>query len=391
MVSPTRQDGPLHGIRVVDFTEGLAGHFCTMLLGDQGAEVIKIETLPDGDPARSGAGPRFQDEGIGFLAANRNKLSVAIDVQRSDGLAALHRLVATADVYVGAHSSQVAESLGVDWSRLSQSNPRLVYCSITGRGESGPGAELPSNSTTAEAQAGLMSVTGEADGPPVTIGVPLIENVTAIFAKDAITAALLARAQSGRGQKVETSLLESAVAVLGMPASAYLMTGLVAGRWGTEHEWHVPWKTFETSDGHVVIACSSEEQWRKICDALGRAELAKDQRFATMQLRALNRRELYRILDGIIAGRPTDYWLVELARAGGAAAPVNTIDRVFADPQVLVRHMVQSVEHGTIGALPQVGHPQKFSGTPAAIRLPPPVLGEHTAVILEELADVEDV
>jgi crotonobetainyl-CoA:carnitine CoA-transferase CaiB-like acyl-CoA transferase len=172
-----------------------------------------------------------------------------------------------------------------------------------------------------------------------------------------------------------------------MPAAAYLMTGLVAGRWGTQHQWHVPWKTFETSDGHVVIASSSEDQWAKICTALQRPELATDPRFATMQLRAAHREELYGILDVVLAGRTTNWWLAALAGAGAAAAPVNTMDRVFADLQVLHRQMVQQVQHTALGRIPQVGHAQKFSDTPAQMRLPPPVLGEHTVAVLEQLDD----
>jgi crotonobetainyl-CoA:carnitine CoA-transferase CaiB-like acyl-CoA transferase len=326
-----------------------------MLLGDQGAEVTKIEFAPDGDPART-EGPRWGEEGIAFLAANRNKRSVLLDLDRQGDRAVMRRLVAEADVFVGTQAPAVAASQGTGWSQLSALNPRLVYCSITGQGETGRGSGSASSSATAEAQSGLMSLTGERSGPPVNIGVPLVENLAGIVAKDAITAALLARETSGRGQKIETSLLETALAVLGMPASAFLLGGLVAGRWGAEHEWHVPWKTFATRDGHVVIACSSEDQWHKICGALRRPDLAADPRFATMQARAANRHELYAVLD-----------------------------QVFADPQVLHRAMVERVQHSALGPIAQVGHAQKFSATPCSIRLPPPTLGEHTAAVLKEL------
>jgi succinate--hydroxymethylglutarate CoA-transferase len=381
-----RQRGPLEGIRVVELAEGLAGHFCTMLLGDQGAEVTKVEAVPGGDAARTGGGPRVDGEAIAFLAANRNKRSVLLDLGRDADRELLGRLVAEADVFVGTHGAADAAALGVAWEQLSVLNPRLVYCSITGRGESGPQKESPATSATAEAQSGLMSVTGQPDGPPVNIGVPIIENIAGIFAKDAVTAALLVRERSGHGQKVETSLLEAAVAVLGMPASAYLISGLVAGRWGAEHEWHVPWTTFATRDSHVVIACSSEDQWRKICVALERPELAFDPRFATMQARAANRVQLYDLLDDLVRRRTTDDWLAALARAGAAGAPVNTIDQVFVDPQVVHRNMVQRVEHTALGEIPQVGHAQKFSSTPCSTRLPPPMLGEQTERVREDTA-----
>lgn len=355
-----------------------------MLLGDQGAEVTKVELVPDGDPARTEE-PRHHGEGIAFLAANRNKRSVLLDLARESDFAVMRRLVSDADVFVRTPPSTVAVSRATDWSELSALNPRLVYCSITGRGETGPQADLPSSSATAEAQSGLMSLTGQRSGPPVNIGVPLIEHLTGMFAKDAITVALLARETSGLGQKIETSLLESALAVLGMPAYAFLVGGFVAGRWGAEHEWHVPWKTFATREGHVVIACSSEDQWTKVCAALGRPDLATDPRFATMQARAANRHELYSILDEAVAQHSTDHWLTALARAGAAGAPVNTIDQVFADPQVLHRGMVGRVQHSRLGSIAQVGHAQTFTSTPCSVRLPPPTLGEHTAAVVREL------
>jgi crotonobetainyl-CoA:carnitine CoA-transferase CaiB-like acyl-CoA transferase len=385
VAADTRKHGPLEGIRVVDLTEGLAGHFCTMLLGDQGADVTKVESAPDGDPARTAEGPRVGGEAIAFLAANRNKRSLLLDLDQEGDQEVLHHLVAQADVFVGTHRPTDATCLGVSWEQLSAASPRLVYCSITGRGETGPQSDLPASWATVEAQSGLMSVTGQSDGPPVNIGVPLIENIAGIFAKDAITAALLRRETSGHGQKIETSLLEAAVAVLGMPASAYLISDLVAGRWGAEHEWHVPWKTFATLDGHVVIACSSEDQWKKICVALERSDLTADPRFATMQARASNRVELYGLLDERVRQQSTDHWITELARAGAAGAPVNSIDQVFADPQVLHRDLVQRVGHSVLGSIAQVGHAQKFSASPCSIRLPPPALGEHTALVRQHV------
>ena len=229
-----------------------------------------------------------------------------------------------------------------------------------------------------------MSVTGERNGPPLKIGVSLVDSITGLFAKDAITAALFARERTGVGQKVETSLLESTVATLSMTAYAYLMAGVVAERVGSEHAFIVPWKTFATSDGHLVVAAGNEAQWKALCRAIGRDDLAADERYATMPLRAANRVELYATLDAVFAARPTDSWVAALDAAGTAAAKVQAMDQVFQDPQVLHRDMLLSVEHPTLGSIPQVGHAQKFSGNPAQIRLAPPLLGQHTLEVLRE-------
>lgn len=378
------QIAPLDGVRVIDVTRALAGPFCTMLLGDQGAEVIKIERPGVGDDTRQMSHARLGSENIGFLAVNRNKKSVELDLQSAEGAARAQQLVASADVFVENFRPGKAEQLGLGWETLQALNPRLIYCSISGWGSDGPYAARGGYAATAEALGGLMSVTGERDRPPVKIGVSIIDNLTGLYAKDAITAALLARQRTGRGQRIETSLLESTVSILSLSAYAYLMGGVVAERWGSEHQWNVPWKSFRTADGWLVIACSSEAQFAKIAEALGRPELSTDERFATMTARQRNRAELYAIMDPILLGRSTTDWLNALDAAGAAAAPINTIDQVFEDPQVLHRDMLLSVEHPSLGEIPQVGHAQKFSDTPAVIRRPPPVLGEHNAEVLED-------
>ena len=378
--------GPLDGIRVVDLTRALSGPFCTMLLGDQGAEVLKIERPGGGDDTRQQSNPRMGGENSAFLAVNRNKKSVVLDLRQPGGVEVVRRLVAVSDVFVENFRPGKAEEMGLGWEQLREVNPRLVYCSISGWGADGPDAGRAGYATTAEAVGGLMSVTGERGGLPVKVGVSIVDNLTGVFAKDAITAALFARERTGQGQKIETSLLESTVATLSMAAYAYLMAGVVAERWGSEHQWHVPWKTFQTSNGQIVIASSSEDQWKKICRALERPDLADDERFTTMQHRAEHREELYAILDTILARRTSADWLAALSNAGAAAASVNTIDQVFAEPQVLHRDMLQKVIHATLGEIPQVGHAQKFSSTPAQIRLPPPVLGQHTREVLRDLA-----
>lgn len=377
---------PLDGVRVVDLTRALSGPFCTMLLGDQGADVIKIERPGRGDDTRHQGNPRTGSENTAFLSVNRNKRSVEVDLRTDAGVEIVRRLVAEADVVVENFRPGTTERMGLGWEQLSQLNPRLIYCSISGWGSDGPYAARGGYATTAEAAGGLMSVTGEKDGGPVKVGVSIVDSLTGLFAKDAITAALLVRQRTGVGQRIDTSLLESTVAILNMTACAYLMAGVVAGRWGSEHEWNVPWKAFPTSDGYVVIASSSEQQWAKICHGIEQPDLIDDERFATMQQRNTNRDALYEILDRIFPTRTTADWTKRLDTVGAAGAPVNTIDQVFADPQVLHREMLQSVEHSTLGEIPQVGHAQKFAHTPSTIRIAPPTLGEHTDEVLHEVA-----
>jgi crotonobetainyl-CoA:carnitine CoA-transferase CaiB-like acyl-CoA transferase len=386
----TPEAQPLSGVRVVDVTRALAGPFCTMLLGDQGADVIKIERPGVGDDTRHQSNPMVGDQNSAFLSVNRNKKSVELDLQSPRGADLARRLVATADVFVENFRPGKAEALGLGWDALQEINPRLIYCSISGWGGDGPYAGKGGYASTAEALGGLMSVTGEREGEPVKVGVSIIDNLTGLYAKDAITAALLARHHTGRGQKIETSLLESTVSILSLTAYAWLMGGIVADRWGSEHQWLVPWKSFRTADGHLMIACSSEAQWAKICQAMGRPELITDERFVSMSARKQHRVDLYQIMDTLLAERTTTEWLTVLDATGAAAAKINTVDEVFSDPQVLHREMVQSVKHTTLGDIPQLGHAQKFFGTPATIRLAPPLLGEHTDEVLREIAGCDD-
>lgn len=379
-----RPELPLTGVRVVDVTRALAGPFCTMLLGDQGAEVIKIEQPGLGDDTRRQGNPRVGNENSAFLGINRNKKSITIDLRQPKGQEIARLLTRKADVFVENFRPGKAEELGLGYETLRADNPRLIYCSLSGWGADGPYAHRAGYATIAEAAGGLMSVTGEPGRPPVKIGVSVVDNLAGLFAKDAITAALLARERTGIGQKVETSLLESVVAVLNMGASAYLIGGKVAQRWGSQHEYNVPWKAFKTRDGYLMLCSSSEGQWRKICEAIGRRDLISDDRFRTMELRARYRKELYEILDAIMLERTTDEWVKLADEAGAAASRINSIDDVFSDPQVLHRQMVITVEHPTVGEIRLVGFPQKFSETPCEVHLPPPVLGQHTEEILKE-------
>jgi formyl-CoA transferase/succinate--hydroxymethylglutarate CoA-transferase len=356
-----------------------------MLLGDQGAEIIKIER-PTGDDTRHQSNPMVGGENTAFLATNRNKKSVVVDLTSAAGLRLAHQLIEVCDVFVENFRPGKAEKLGLGWDDLRAINPRLIYCSISGWGADGPFAAKPGYASIAEAVGGLMSVTGERGGLPLKVGVSIVDNLTGLYAKDAITAALYARERTGQGQKVDTSLLESTVSILSMSAYAYLLAGVVPDRLGSEHAFIVPWRNFATADGYLCLAAGNESQWRKLCDVLARPELAADERFQTMRDRSKNRTVLYGLLEQIFSERTTAEWLELCDRVGIAVAPVQTIDEVFRHPQVLHRRMLESVEHATLGEIPQVGHAQKFSETPARIELAPPVLGQHTAQVLAELA-----
>lgn len=377
--------GPLSGIRVVDLTRALAGPFCTMLLGDQGAEILKIER-PGGDDTRHQSNPVVGGENTAFLATNRNKKSLVMDLSKDEGVRLLYRLIESSDVFVENFRPGKAERLGLGWEDLRKMNPRLIYCSISGWGADGPYAGRAGYASIAEAVGGLMSVTGERGGLPLKVGVSIVDSLTGLYAKDAITAALFARERTGQGQKIETSLLESTISILSMSAYAYLMAGVVPERLGSEHAFIVPWRNFATADGYLCLAAGNEDQWRRLCAAISRPDLLQDDRFRTMHDRAANRVELYALLEAVFASKTTNAWLDLLDSAGVAAAPIQTIDQVFSHPQVIHRKMLETVEHATLGEIPQVGHAQKFSATPAQMQLAPPVLGQHTAQVLTELA-----
>ncbi|MFF5988410.1 CaiB/BaiF CoA transferase family protein [Prauserella flavalba] len=377
---------PLDGVLVIDLTRVLSGPFCTMLLGDHGAEVIKIEQPEVGDDSRHQGNPRMGEQNTAFLAVNRNKKSVTVNLRTPEGVELIKKLVRSADVVVENFRPGKASQLGIGYEDLKELNPRLIYCSISGWGPDGPWAQRAGYATTAEALCGLMSLTGEADRVPVKIGVSILDNLAGLYAKDAITSALLLRERTGKGQKIDTSLLEAGVSFTSLSAMAYLCAGVVPGRWGSEHQWNVPWKAFQTLDGHVMLATANNRQWENTCRALGCPELIDDSRFVTSTARVENRRELYEILDKVFAGWTTDEALAALEREGASAAPVNTLDRAFSHPQLVARDMVIEVEHETLGKIPQLGHAQKFSDSPLQVTAPPPVLGAHTDDVLSELA-----
>ena len=385
-----RQDGPLAGVKVLDLTRVLAGPYCTMFLGDLGAEVVKIEQPEVGDDTRAWGPPFVGGESAYFLCINRNKKSVALDLKSNQAVGLLRRLAEGADVLVENFRPGTMERLGLGERELRAVNPRLIYASLSGFGADGPMKDWPGYDLIVQAWGGLMSVTGMPDGEPTKVGVAIVDIVAGLMLGKAILAALFARERTGVGQKLETSLLEAEVACLINAGSNYLVGGVVPGRWGNAHPSIVPYQSFKSRDGYLVIGVASEGIWRRLCQAIGMPGLADDPRFARNPQRVEHRGELIDILTEIFLQRDTAAWVTLLIDAGVPCAPVQTIDQVFLAPQVIAREMVVEVSHPTAGTLRMAGLPVKFSGTPASIRLAPPLLGQHTAEVLRSWLRLDD-
>ncbi|MEK7230302.1 MAG: CoA transferase [Candidatus Binatota bacterium] len=385
-----RQDGPLAGVKVLDLTRVLAGPYCTMFLGDLGAEVVKIEQPEVGDDTRAWGPPFAGGESAYFLCINRNKKSVTLDLKSNQAVGLLRRLAEGADVLVENFRPGTMERLGLGERELRAVNPRLIYASLSGFGADGPMKDWPGYDLIIQAWGGLMSVTGMPDGEPTKVGVAIVDIVAGLMLGKAILAALFARERTGVGQKLETSLLEAEVACLINAGSNYLVGGVVPGRWGNAHPNIVPYQSFKSRDGYLVIGVASEGIWRRLCQAIGMAWLADDPRFARNPQRVEHRGELIDILTEIFLQRDTAAWMTLLIDAGVPCAPVQTIDQVFLAPQVIAREMVVEVPHPTAGTLRMAGLPVKFSGTPASIRLAPPLLGQHTAEVLRSWLRLDD-
>ena len=390
--------GPLAGIRVADCSTVLAGPYCTMLLADLGAEVVKVEP-PEGDATRTWGPPWVGDEAAGtrtaayFLSVNRNKRSIRLDLKCEQGREVLRRLLRTSDVFVENFRIGGLERLGFDDAALNVLNPDLVHLAISGFGPDGPDARKPGYDFVVQALGGLMSITGDTDadgGRPTKVGVAITDVVTGLFGAVSILAGLVGRGRTGasdgpRGQRIDVSLLESTLAVLVNQAQNAFVTGEAPGRLGNAHPNLVPYETFATADGELAVAVGSERQWPRLCEAVGRPELVADGRFATNGDRVDNRADLRPILATRFAQRPTTEWLAVLDAAEIPCGPINDIAAAFASPQAQARAMTVDVEHPVLGAVRQVGLPFSFSATPVSIRTAPPLLGEHTAEILAEL------
>jgi len=357
-----------------------------MILGDLGADVIKVERPGVGDETRHW-GPPFAAPGESayFLCVNRNKRSITIDLKKPAGVEIVQCLARRSDVFLENFTPGTADQLGVGYESIRQLNPRIIYCSMTGFGPDGPYRNRAGYDLAVSALGGLMGITGEPDGPPVKVGVAITDVTTGISAQGAICAALFARERTGRGQKIDLSLLETQVSALVNMASSYLVSGDIPKRWGTAHETIVPYQGFETKDKYVIVAVGNDQLWNRFCKVIGVPELAEDPRFKTNPLRVKNRKECIGALAPILKGRTRDEWVKILNQEGIPCAPINAMDEVFKDPQVLHRNMLVEVEHPSAGKIKMVGVPVKYSMNAAAIRRPPPQLGEHTFEVLSEV------
>jgi formyl-CoA transferase/CoA:oxalate CoA-transferase len=377
--------GSLTGTTVIDFTRVLSGPYCTMVLADHGARVIKIEHPVRGDDTRHWGPPFIGTESAYFLSINRNKESVTLDFKRREGLAIIEQLLEKADVVVENFRPGTLDAAGLGVRALSERFPRLVYCSVSGYGQTGPRRNEPGYDAVMQAEGGLMSITGEKDGPPYRLGVAITDIVSGLFAAQGVLAALVARQRTGRGQQVDIAMLDATAALLTYQAGNYFTTGRTPARMGNRHPTIIPYESFATADGDLVIAGGNDEIWRRLCAALDLAALADDPRFRTNKDRAANYDELRPQLDAALRTRPRAEWVQRLGAAGVPCGSVREISEVLADPQLAAREMIAEVEHPTIGSAKVIASPVKLSDTPASVRTAPPVLGQHTDAVLAEL------
>jgi formyl-CoA transferase len=393
--------GALSHIRVLDLTRVLAGPWCTQTLADLGADVIKIERPGAGDDTRHWGPPYAQDsdgqdttEAAYYLAVNRNKRSVTLDIASAQGQAILRQLVPLCDVLVENFKVGDMTRYGLDYDSLRVLNPRLVYCSITGFGQTGPYAPRPGYDFIVQGMGGFMSITGERDGlpggGPQKAGVAITDLFTGAHAAIAVLAALTHRERTGEGQYLDICLLDVQVAMMANMASNYLATGKPPARWGNAHPNIVPYQVFKASDGWVIVACGNDSQFRKLVEAGGQAQLASDPRFVTNPQRVRHRDVLVPLLDLIMAQRSRDDWIAVLESAGVPCGPINDMAEVFADPQVLARQMRLDLPHPTAGQVSVPASALKLSQTPVSYRSAPPLLGQHTSEVLQSLASMSE-
>jgi crotonobetainyl-CoA:carnitine CoA-transferase CaiB-like acyl-CoA transferase len=387
----------LEDVRVVELSEALAGPYCAMLLGDLGADVIKIERPGVGDQSRGWGPPFVGSESAYFLGANRNKRSVALNYDHPRGAEALRKMIAAADIFITNQPSLASlQKRGIDPETVCAEHPRLIYCSITGYGFTGPKAGRPGYDILAQAEAGVMSFTGEPDGGPMRYPIAIAGMTCGMYAAMGILAALYAREKTGRGQFLDMALLDSQLTWLANAGSSYLNANALPKRWGNAHPSIVPYEVFRGADGRCfVLGVGTEALWKKLLRMMKLDDgLGQDERFQTNALRTKNRATLIPILQAKFDEQPVSAWLAILVSAEIPAAPINTVEEAVNDAQTRTRSMIVQIEHPTLGIARSIGNPIKFSETPVSYRLPPPMLGEHTSEVLRELGysdeDVRD-
>ncbi len=384
----TSIERPLTGIRVLDLSRVLAGPLCAMNLGDMGADVIKVERPGTGDDTRGWGPPFTAGESAYFLCANRNKRSITLDLARPRGLDILRALVVKADVVIENFKVGTLARWGLTADWFASNAPQVITCSITGYGARGPKAQLPGYDFLAQAECGLMSITGAADGPPVKFGVSVVDFCTGQFATSSILAALVARGRTGRGQHIEASLYATGLSMLVNVAASHLMSERPAQRYGNGHPNAVPYREFVCADGEIALPIGNDAQFARLCGCLGHHEWAADPRFETMAQRVEHRDQVDAMLAQALKAKSADAWLALFQAAGIPCSKINSVEGALADPHTLANDMVVAAQHPTAGQIRMVGIPYRLSDTPAGIDRTPPVLGADTEDVLMELADV---
>jgi formyl-CoA transferase/CoA:oxalate CoA-transferase len=377
--------GVLSGITVLDLTRVMSGPYCTLMLADMGARVIKIEHPLRGDDTRAWGPPFAGDQSVYFLSVNRNKESLTLDLKAPEARGIFDALLARADVFVENFRPGTLAPLGLDYPSLRDRFPRLIYASISGYGHTGPLKDLPGYDAVSQAEGGLMSITGEVEGPPFRLGLPIVDLVAGLFAAQGILLSLLARATTGTGRHVDISMLDSVAGLLTYQAANYFATGDNPPRMGNAHASIVPYGTFDVRDGQLMLAIGNDDQWRRFCDAADLPELARDARFATNPQRVANRDVLLPLLMPVLRTRDRAGWTTRLRDAGVPCGAVRAIGEMLADPQLEARGMIASLTHPTAGQLRLLGNPVKLSDMERRQDRPAPTLGQHTDAILREV------
>jgi CoA:oxalate CoA-transferase len=379
-------DGPLEGLRVIELGTAIAAPLCTMLLGEMGADVIKIEVPGRGDDSRHW-GTLVKGESLYFLHYNKNKRSLAVNLKHEKGREILFKLIERADVLVENFRPGVLDKLGFSYERLHRVNKRLIICSVSGFGQTGPYLSLGGYDVIIQAMSGIMSVTGDPEGEPMRVGIPITDILASLYAAYSVVLALYRRERSGEGEIIDVSLFESAVSAMCQWLSIYMGSGNPPMRFGNKYPLISPYEPYRAKDGHIIVAVGNEEQWHRFCTALGLPELTSDPRFRTNQDRIQpgHRKALTEIITARMSERKVSEWLPILWEAGIPAGPVNTVDKLLEDKQLIERGMFPVVDHPKLGRMPVVGVVPKLSRAPGRVRLPAPLLGQHTLEILREL------
>lgn len=376
---------PLAGIKVLDLTRVLAGPFCTMILADMGADVIKIEQPGKGDDTRAFGPPFEKGESAYFLSINRNKKSITLDMKSDNGKEIIRRLIQRSDILVENFRPGALKKLGFDYETVSKINPRLVYASVSGFGQTGPWSAKSGYDLAIQGLGGIMSLTGDAGGPPYKVGVSQADLTAGLYALQGILLALYAREKTGRGQLVDVGMFDCQIALLSFQAGIYFMTGVSPARKGNQHPTICPYETFKARDRYITVAVGNDRLWQKFCALLGLEKLRDHPDYSTNPSRVQHRDRLFPIIQEEIGKRESAHWLKLFEEGGIPSGPILSVEEALTQPQTLAREMVATVDHRTLGNIKQTGIPIKLSETPGEIKNPPPCLGEHTDAVLESL------